>query len=142
MENVELLRIANNGEEIIETNFFETHEAKMGIVFLSWNAGAARLMLPKALEAQFKREIRNATEVVFTGGRYKDRDALEIMFEDNSFAPFMLLIGEEQSDFKLGRRREEFFNFHIYTQEGKLTSFKARARMVKTLPCLKPWGKE
>jgi hypothetical protein len=41
-----LLSICNSGQDISDTNFWDSEIASRGFTFLSWNAGAARLMVP------------------------------------------------------------------------------------------------
>jgi hypothetical protein len=50
----ELITITNNGPEIEKTNYFDTNCAKEGKLYLSWNAGAARLLIPECSDRYFK----------------------------------------------------------------------------------------
>jgi hypothetical protein len=38
--------IENNGQLIVGTNYWQTPHAKRGLVYLSYNAAAARLLIP------------------------------------------------------------------------------------------------
>jgi hypothetical protein len=89
------MQIRNRGQEIIETDYWDTEYNRGGYCFLSWNAGAARLLLSGALEPQLCK-MRAATQVIIscgplavsdTSGRWDTRDALELLFEDGSDTP-------------------------------------------------------
>lgn len=45
-----LLKIANDGPNISETNFAETEFGRVGFCYVSANAGALRLLLPPSIE--------------------------------------------------------------------------------------------
>ncbi len=38
------IEIGNKGTEIVKTNYWQLEPAKKGFCYLSWNAGAARLL--------------------------------------------------------------------------------------------------
>lgn len=41
-----MITISNDGQKIVSTNYWDTEHAKRGFLYLSWNAGAGRLLLP------------------------------------------------------------------------------------------------
>jgi len=43
-----MITIANDGPDIASTNYWATDHARAGIVYLSGNAGAWRLLMPPA----------------------------------------------------------------------------------------------
>ena len=47
----QMIMIGNDGPLIARTNYFETELAKNGYFYLSWNAGAARLLVPESQNA-------------------------------------------------------------------------------------------
>src|ERR1700744_5802447 len=46
---ITMITIANDGQNLITTNYWDSEYAKMGLIYLTWNAGAARLLLPDVL---------------------------------------------------------------------------------------------
>ena len=42
----DVISIENKGQRIVRTNYFDTENARSGFVYLSWNAGAGRVLLP------------------------------------------------------------------------------------------------
>lgn len=91
------ITIENQGPIIRATNYWQTPQAKAGGLYLSWNAGAARLLAPGLTETDFA-DMRSAREVVVTRGPWRDVDAYELLFEDDSDAPYSVCLGVHQSD--------------------------------------------
>lgn len=59
----------NRGQALIHTNYWDNeHATKKGFVFLIWNAGAARLLIPD-LAKPLLRDMRGAHEVIIIGLR-------------------------------------------------------------------------
>ncbi|MCK7579296.1 MAG: hypothetical protein MZV65_28570 [Chromatiales bacterium] len=95
-----MIRIQNRGQAIAATDYWSSAHAANGLVFLSWNAGCARLLIPDAAKS-ILRELKGAREVIISRGPWVDhdnRDALELLWEDGSDAPFALHIVAEQCD--------------------------------------------
>ena len=66
-----MLHLANQGQKIVSTNFWDTEMARRGYAYLSWNAGAARLLLPGALGPAV-REMKSAKYVIVSRGRWAE----------------------------------------------------------------------
>jgi len=47
-----MLYLKNHNQEITETNYWDTDQARKGILYLSWNGGAARLLVPEAMRSE------------------------------------------------------------------------------------------
>ncbi|EFM3454819.1 hypothetical protein HB548_005033 [Escherichia coli] len=80
--------IENEGQAVAGTDYWQSVQAQAGYVYLSWNAGAARLLVPDAAK-HLLREMRGAEYVIISKGTLDGRDALELVFEDGSDAPFI-----------------------------------------------------
>lgn len=136
-----LLQIENNGPEIVATNYWETEHARSGLLFLSINAGAFRLLIPASQESQIS-EMKTATEVVISRGPWPyqgKHDALEILFEDNTDDPFCIHLVPEQCDrMPTTGARKSVHTFALWTSTGKRWECPAYYRIVKHLPWLKP----
>lgn len=81
--------IENEGQAVARTDYWQSVQAQARYVYLSWNAGAARLLVPDAAK-HLLREMRGAEYVIISKGTLHGRDALELIFEDGSDAPFVI----------------------------------------------------
>ena len=64
--------IHNQGQAIRSTSYWDSEQAKAGYVYLSWNAGAGRLLIPDRLKP-ILREMRDAREVLVSRGPWVDQ---------------------------------------------------------------------
>jgi hypothetical protein len=95
-----LLTIANHGPEILRTNFFDLPEAKLGKLFVTVNAGAFRLLVPRTKEAELA-EMVTATYCVVSRGPMEAlglADAFEILFDDGSETPYAIHLSTDCFD--------------------------------------------
>lgn len=134
--------IGNEGQAIKQTNYWHTKHAAAGLVFLSWNAGAARLLVPESA-SNLLAEMKGAQYVIISRGKYADRDALEILFEDGSDAPFCIHIMAEQSDRMLPENDQGGgFVVTVWSPDGQKYGYNGKYRVVEALPCLDPWSEQ
>lgn len=95
-----MIEIVNAGPLIASTTFWDTGYAAAGKMYLSVNAGAFRLLLPKQwagalpemATARVVRVIRGPAE------RIGKADAIRIMFDDASDSPYQIDLSLEQCD--------------------------------------------
>lgn len=133
----------NDGQRLVSTNYWDSEHAKAGLVFLSWNAGAARVLLPDK-QAHMVADMRAAKYVVVSRGPWRvkgrRRDALELLFEDDSDEPFCLHLVVEQTD-RLPPEQQQGGGFvvTVWTREGEVLSRLGKYRLVREIPCLEPW---
>lgn len=136
------ITIENAGQRIVSTDYWDSDHAKAGFCFLSWNAGAARLMLPDTQKPML-RDMKTAGYVVISRGPWADqggRDALELMFEDESDSPFCLHLVAEQCDRMLPENNQGGgFVVTVWTRGGEKLRLPGKYREVSALPCLDPW---
>lgn len=137
-----MLIIENQGQAIARTNYWDSDHAKAGYFFLSWNAGAGRLLMPDSQKAALA-EMRSAKYVIVSRGPWTDqggRDALEMLFEDGSDSPYCLHLVAEQTDRLLPDDNQGGgFVITVWTRGGEKLRLPGRYRTVKSLPCLAPW---
>lgn len=140
-----MLSIENDGPDIVSSNFWDTEYARDGYYFLSFNAGAARLLMPRQHRSAL-RDMRTAGEVIISRGPWPAHlreDAIELMFEDGSTAPFALHFGLEQVDRVLpadDEGRQLVFTVWAWARGPvKALELPARYRRVATIPCMDPW---
>jgi hypothetical protein len=135
---MDVITIRNNGPELVATDFFDSAGARQGLCYLSWNAGAARLLLPDVWDnPSLLAELATGRLVVISRGKLHGVEAYEIMFDDGSETPFAFHIDARQSD-RLVPAREGEFIATAWTRRGKVGTWPARYRIVPTLPCLQP----
>lgn len=70
--------IENEGQAVARTDYWQSVQAQAGYVYLSWNAGAARLLVPDAAK-HLLREMRGAEYVIISKGTLHGRDALFVI---------------------------------------------------------------
>jgi len=145
---MDFIIVKNDGQKIIETNYWESEYAKNGYCYMSVNAGCYRLLIPKNRKDWLK-DMEAAKEVVISRGpnetvRPPKSDAFEIMFEDNTESPFVIQTGPEQwerapSDDDQGWKG----CMRVYygsTEKPVLEFLRVFYRRVEKLPCMKPAG--
>lgn len=65
--------VHNRGQAIVSTDFWDSHQAQAGYYFLSWNAGAGRLLVPDSQKAVL-REMKSAREILVSRGPWTEED--------------------------------------------------------------------
>ena len=137
-----MLTIKNKGQAIAETDYWDSEQAKAGFFFLSWNAGAARLLVPDAVKGHV-REMRSARYVIVSRGPWQDhggRDAIELLFEDESDSPYCMHLVAEQTDRMIPEDNQGGgFVVTVWTRGGEKLRLPGKYRVVSALPCLQPW---
>lgn len=125
-----LLEITNDGTEIVKTNYWELPHANHGFCYLTWNAGAGRLLVPEIVygmgpATEILAEMKTAKFVVVGKRVIKNMFAIGILFDDESDAPFLIVISVGQTDrnFNVANERGKKFPFSVWTQAGKQLQF-------------------
>lgn len=138
-----MFTIQNRGQAILSTNYWYSEHAKAGLYYLSWNAGAGRVLVPDSQKASL-REMKGAHEVIVSRGSWVDqgnRDALELLWEDGSEAPFCLHLVAEQCDRLIPEEQQGGgFFITVWTRGGAKGRWPGRYRTVPEIPYLKPWN--
>lgn len=138
-----MIEIQNRGQALVATNYWDTPHAQAGYCYLSWNASAARLLVPDP-QKSLLREMKGATEVIISRGPWAaqgGREALELLWEDGSDEPFCLHLVTEQCD-RLIPETDQGGGFVVivYTRGGEKGRWSGRYRIVPEIPWLKPWA--
>jgi len=145
MNATNMLMICNKGQLIESTNYFDSENADRGLLYLSWNAGAGRLLVPDSLLSAV-REMRDSQYVVVSRGPWVEMNsvpALELLFEDNSNSPFSLILSAGQTNRMLPSRDQGGgFYISVWTRTGMKFRHPGRYREVTHLPCLEEWAAE
>ena len=149
----------NDHEFLIETNYFDSPMGQKGVIYLSCNAGAARLLVPNHHADTVVNEIKTAEYAIITSGKLAGKPAIEILFEDHTDTPFSLHILEQACDRHFADRANKTFKLLIYISNGLvsneetkpleltpplfvpiLVSTYAAKHRYADLPCLQPWS--
>lgn len=137
-----MITIENKGQAIVATNYWQTEPGVRGLLYLSWNAGAGRLLVPDACKS-FLREMKGAKYVIVSRGPWTQqggRDALELLWEDGSNNPFCIHLVAEQTDRLLPATDQgEGLAIAAWTRSGLKGRWPGKYREVDEIPCLKPW---
>jgi len=131
------LEIHNDGEAIASTNYWDSPHAEAGYVFLSRQGGAVRLLIPDQL-ASLPQDVGEPREVLISRGPYPDGgfdDAVEVLFEDDSNAPYMMIVPVQCTDYpptvdEHGRVTQ----CTLWTREGCVGAYHAVLQTVPRLP--------
>jgi hypothetical protein len=138
-----MITIANQGQRIASTNYWDSDHAKAGYLYLSWNAGAARLLLPDNQKSML-REMKTGKYVIVSRGPWPEhgnREALELLFEDGSDIPFTIHLVAEQTDRLLPEDNQGGgFVVTVWTRGGEKMRLPGKYRAVDRIPCMQPWS--
>ena len=142
-----MITIENRGPLIAATNYWASELNRIGGFFLSPNAGTLRLLVPSGWEAEFLRETFAAREVLVSRGYWtaESRDAIELLWEDDTSDPFSLHVAATQCvPLIAAEEHGREFPLAIWIRrhgEPKMArTQKCRFRVVELLPFLKPWS--
>lgn len=140
-----MIMIENDGQRISCTNYWESSVARAGFLWMSCNAGAVRLLLPRRLEPILPELTKRVKHVIISYGDLlgTGRFGVEWLADDCSDNPYALHVGAEQIDL-ISRVPPGMFHriqtsIWVY-REGRPTcvaEFSGYMRNVASLPCLK-----
>ena len=142
------ITIENHGPLITRTNWFDSPAAAQGVLAVSTNAGAVRLLIPRVQEAAIQ-EITACRHIVLSVGPWQKRtgpEALELLFEDGTDAPFSIHVGTNQVLDGWPNTLQQGWLFTAWTAPRRRDGRPHRAvekpafvRRSLTLPDLSPW---
>jgi hypothetical protein len=138
-----MFEIINQGQAIRSTTYWDTDPARAGYFYLSWNANAARLLVPD-LQQPLLREMQGAREVIVSRGPWPEqggREGIELLWEDNSDDPFSIHLVAEQCD-RLIPETDQGGGFVVvaWTRQGEQGRWPGRYRWVPQIPWLQAWA--
>lgn len=126
---------------ITDTTYWETDVCDYGKYYLVFYTNTYSLLLPDNKD-DWLTEILEAETVVITRGSYNGNDdCFEIMFEDNTETPYMIIISDEQ--FSRVSPLKEGWNGKLYIYVGSIYNCKRDFNKVyyRTADTL-PYGKK
>jgi hypothetical protein len=119
------IEISNKGPDIASTNYWNTKQADAGLVYLSANAGALRLLLPSKIGGHLD-EMRTGKRVLIEPSMQTPRTHWDLIFDDGTPSPFFVSISSRQMD--RGMTAGTGVPFSVWTSRGKELEFKAEIR--------------
>lgn len=142
----QIITIDNHGPLIVNTNFWETDAERAGKMFLSPNAGAIRLLLPRVHRSLIN-DMRAAKYVICSLGPWPAagaENAVELLFEDGTDDPFSLHLTPESCAMLPGEPEEgQAWVVSVWDNKKgkphKALERRCHWRRVAKLPCLKAW---
>ena len=142
-EGMDIFAIGIRGPEIAGTDYWDSNLANLGMFFLSWNAGTARLLVPDCQIHQIKK-MNTGKYVVISYGPWKkygqDYNSFELMFEDHSESPFSTILGSAQTDqMPTEPENRTGFSVTVWSRTGVQLKLPGLFRVVDELPCLNAW---
>ena len=88
--------VQNNGQQITSSNYWGSDLDRAGALYVSPNAGAIRLLLPKGWESSID-EMRTAKHVIVSRGPHESGiDATEFLFDDLTDDPYVITLDARQ----------------------------------------------
>ena len=124
-----------------DTTYWDTDFCEEGYFYLAFNMDTYSLLIPNNKD-DWLGEIIEAQSVVITRGSYNGmNDYFEIMFEDSTETPYMIIISDGQ--FSRVSPLKEGWNGHFYIYVGSLSNCKidfdkVYYRVTDTLPFCNP----
>lgn len=91
-----MITFSNSGQDILATNYWDTEHARRGLVYLSGNAGAWRLLVPPAAASMLP-EMRTGKRAIIESS-VRTSHCWDIVFDDGSDVPFSISIDKRQLD--------------------------------------------
>jgi len=137
-----MIYIENDGQAIAATDYWESEMNARGLIAISMNAGAFRILVPDSMVSQVA-DMRTARDVIVSKGKYQSRQAYEILLDDHTDNPYSLLLDARQfaslqpADSEHGKE----VRISVWVRgPQRVLDMPARFRVVRRLPCLRPWA--
>jgi len=118
-----VIQIENDGPSLVSTNYWSTPHAQRGLLYLSGNAGALRLLVPVA-SGDYLAEMRTGKSVTIEPS-IREPQCIDIVFEDGTDTPFSVSLDRRQCDRALNPGPCRFM---VYTQSGLQLDLHATVR--------------
>ncbi|WHF85236.1 hypothetical protein QDX08_24305 (plasmid) [Escherichia coli] len=135
--------IENEGQAVAGTDYWQSVQAQAGYVYLSWNCRRSQALLCPGCGKTFTQEMRGAGYTSSSvRGALHGRDALELVFEDGSDAPFVIHMLSEQCDRLLPENNQGVgFVVTVWTRGGNQLRYPGKVPCwPENLPDVSPWS--
>lgn len=91
-----MINIINKGEDLVETNYWESEHAKHGLMYLSGNAQVWRLLVPVKAK-DYIAEMQMASSVIIEQSLAHEQ-CWDLVFDDGTHEPFVVSLDKRQVD--------------------------------------------
>jgi hypothetical protein len=116
------IKVANNGQDITETNYWDSELAQRGLFFLSGNAGALRLLVPDNRISSIG-EMKTGRFVTIERSQVQ-HNAVDAVFEDMTDRPFYVALDKRAQIDRAGLLQpKDNVPFSVWTRAGKVLTF-------------------
>jgi hypothetical protein len=118
-QDMGILLEQDEGPRIVSTNYWESEMARQGVILATPRQGVLRLLLPCTHWGDLS-DMRAAEYCVLSRGPWPAQhlsDAVEIMFEDGSNTPFVILLSPDSFWGKVPQADEREWRVAIWTQK-------------------------
>lgn len=119
-----VILVANDGEDIKYTNYWETKHALAGYFHVSCNAGVIRLLVPRKCE-RWIAEMRTGRSVSIEESLHMPGSCWDIVFEDGTQSPFSIAVDKGLVDRSM---RPGKCTLTVWTENGKVLDFSCLVR--------------
>jgi hypothetical protein len=142
----EVITVENDGPGILSTNYWSLAMEAAGKIFVSVNAGAVRVLLPRAYR-ELVAEMIPAKHCVLSRGPWpaaRLKEAVESMWDDGSKNPFCFHLSPESFDMLPAEPPEgRQWTCSVWVlhrgRPRKVAEHMCYWRRVESIPYLKPW---
>ena len=137
-----MISIESDGPAIARTDYWESEMNARGLIVISMNAGAFRILLPDSMTDQVA-DMQTARDIIVSKGRYRGKLAYEILFDDYTDSPYSLLLDARQfaSQQPADSEHGKEVRISVWVRgPQRVLDMPARFRVVRRLPCLRPWA--
>lgn len=136
------IKVFNQDELVTGSDYWDGPLAAVGGFYLSPNAGAYRLLVPKSKECYIA-DMMTGKHVVITLGHDATigRDMLEILFQDDTNSPFSLTLDARHCGraISMAKACSKARKFLVYSEGPKLVLNTIAYYREAPLPCFLPW---
>lgn len=122
-ESLDSIMIENDGSRIAATNYWGLPLARVGLCYLSGNAGDWRLLLPGRL-TEAVHEFRTVRRAIIEPS-IAIAGQIEIVAVDGSASPYCVCMGKTMIDRSIFKKRCRLL---IYTEEGLINNIPVKVR--------------
>lgn len=114
---------SNDGPRVVRTNFWDHPVGKLGLCYLSGNAGHWRLLLPSRL-SEAVQEFQNVSRALIEPS-FQIAGHIDIVALDGSDVPYFVAIDRSMADRAITKKRCRLL---VYTEQGLINNIPVKVR--------------
>lgn len=130
-----MIETTNDGPRLVSTTYWSTEHARRGLLYLSVNAGAVRLLVPDAASYVLDELPEEGTPATLGRGRWQGREVYRLTWLDDPTDPYVVEIDARQADRLLpASEAGRLVPLVWYRQEGQRGAQEVRRETVEVVP--------